>query len=101
MEEDLECIDILINTTPIGMGNNECPINEDIIVNKKILICDIVYKPHETSFIKWALKNNLNVVYGIDMLINQGLEAFNIWTDINATIEDKKQINEIYLDSIK
>ncbi|SCH10621.1 MULTISPECIES: shikimate dehydrogenase [unclassified Romboutsia] len=101
MEDNLEHIDILINTTPIGMGNDECPINQDIVVNKKMLVCDIVYKPHETTFIKWALKNKLNVVYGIDMLINQGLEAFNIWTDINTTIEDKNQINEIYLDSIK
>ena len=100
-KDDLNDIDILINTTPIGMGNNQCPIDREIVPNKKILVCDIVYKPHETEFVKWANKNNLNTIYGIDMLINQGLEAFKIWTNINTTIEDKNKIDNIYLNSIK
>lgn len=98
---DLDSIDILINTTPIGMGTSECPIDESIIPNKKLLVCDIVYKPHDTNFIKWGCKNGLDTIYGIDMLINQGLEAFYIWTDINPTKEDQKAIKKFYLDSIK
>ena len=98
---DLDSIDILINTTPIGMGNNECPIDENIVPKEDLLVCDIVYKPHDTNFIKWANKNGLNVIYGIEMLINQGLEAFYIWTDISPTAEDYNVIKNIYLDSIK
>lgn len=97
---DLNSIDILINTTPIGMGTNECPIDESIIPNKNLLVCDIVYKPHDTNFIKWGHKNGLDTIYGIDMLINQALEAFYIWTGIKPTKEDKKAINKLYLDSI-
>jgi len=98
---DLKDIDILINTTPIGMGTDECPIDENIKPNKELLVCDIVYKPHDTAFIKWAKKNNLNIIYGIEMLINQALEAFYIWTGINPTIDDKNDIRKIYDDSIK
>lgn len=95
-QEDLKNIDILINTTPIGMESDECPIDESIILQNNVLVCDIVYKPHDTRFIKWAKKQNTNVIYGIDMLINQGLEAFYIWTGKNPTKEDKKKIKELY-----
>lgn len=85
-QNDLENIDIIINTTPIGMDKdkNSCPIDENIkLTNKNIIACDIVYNPHETNFISWAKKNNLNVIYGIDMLVNQAIQGFNIWTGIN------------------
>ena len=49
-----------------------------------MLVCDIVYNPHETKFIKWAKYNNLDVVYGIDMLINQAIQGFYIWTGIKV-----------------
>ncbi|KKY01847.1 hypothetical protein VN21_00110 [Paraclostridium benzoelyticum] len=86
-KEDLEDIDIIINTTPIGMDKDKdsCPIDEKInLTNKDILVCDIVYNPHETKFISWAKKNNFDIVYGIDMLINQAIQGFNIWTGIYA-----------------
>lgn len=95
-EEDLEHIDILINTTPLGMENNLCPINENLKVYKNLLVCDIVYKPNETNFIKWAKNNNLDVIYGIDMLINQAIEAFYIWTGIKADKDDIKYIKELF-----
>ena len=84
-KKDLESIDIIINTTPIGMDKDKdsCPIDESIeLINKDILVCDIVYNPHETRFISWAKKNNLGTIYGIDMLINQAIQGFNIWTGI-------------------
>ena len=95
-ESDFENVDILINTTPIGMESDLCPIDENIKLSKPILICDIVYKPYNTSFIKWAKSNGLDVVYGIDMLINQGIHAFYIWTGIQPTIEDVEHIKKIY-----
>ena len=67
-------IDILINTTPIGMENDLCPIDTNIVIDKKLLVCDIVYKPKDTVFLNWAKRNNLEIIYGIDMLINQALE---------------------------
>jgi shikimate dehydrogenase len=99
--EDLRNIDILINTTPIGMQSCECPINKDLILKDNTLVCDIVYKPHETEFLKWAKKQNLDVIYGIDMLINQGLQAFSIWSDIKTTDEDFDEIKKLYENYIK
>lgn len=95
-EKDLSNIDIIINTTPLGMENNLCPINENLKVNKKLIVCDIVYKPNETNFIKWAKNNNLDIIYGIDMLINQAIESFYIWTGIKAKEEDIKYLKEMF-----
>ncbi len=94
--KSLENIDIIINTTSVGMETKECPIDKNIKPSKDILVCDIVYKPHETEFIKWAKDNNLGVVYGIDMLINQAIYAFYIWTNIKPSKEDIQYIRELY-----
>ena len=84
----IEKFDYLINTTSMGMDSNECPIDKNINVDKKIAVYDIVYKPHKTELIKWAEKNNLDIIYGIEMLINQGFEAFEIWTGVKPNKQD-------------
>jgi len=93
-------VDILINTTPIGMENDLCPIDTNIKINKNLLVCDIVYKPQDTVFLKWARKNNLDIIYGIDMLINQAFEAFKIWTGISTCNEDFEHIKKLYEENI-
>lgn len=100
-EDDLKYIDVLINTTPIGMEMDESPIDDKIKLNKNTLVCDIVYKPHNTKFIKWAKQQDIKVIHGIDMLINQGLEAFYIWTGIKPDDLDKQEIKKLYKEYIK
>lgn len=100
-EKDLLNADILINTTPIGMGSSECPIDSSMNPPENLLVCDIVYKPHETAFLSWANRHNLKVVYGIDMLINQGLLAYEIWEGIKASDDDLREIKNIYFNSLK
>lgn len=95
-KEDLEEYDFLINTTPIGMESDECPIDESIKVSSDIVVYDIVYKPHRTNLIKWAEKNNLRVIHGIDMLINQGIEAFEIWTGKKVDSKDAEILKEMF-----
>ena len=85
-EAALQDVDILINTTPLGMSNKKdlSPIDETITPPLGLIVCDIVYTPHETKFLKCAIQHNLSVVYGIEMLINQALESFSIWTGIEV-----------------
>lgn len=96
-KEDLENIDILINTTSLGMSPNvdKIPIDETIKLDKKLLVCDIVYNPKETRFLKWAKENNLETLGGIDMLINQALEAFYIWTGVRVDRGDLSEVEEL------
>ena len=99
-KKDLENIDILINTTPIGMNSSQCPIDKNIKPHQNLIVCDIVYKPHETELLKWANNHQLKVVYGINMLINQGLLAYEIWENIK-TEGDTEKIKEIYFKTLK
>lgn len=85
--DDLEKVDFLINTTPLGMSKQKelCPIDETIVPHKKLVVCDVVYTPHDTKLLKWAMRHELAVVHGIGMLINQALHSFYIWTGLDVS----------------
>lgn len=74
--------DIVINTTSVGMYPNE--VKSPIIIKgfkSTCLFCDIVYKPHNTMFLKDAKEKGFEIVYGVNMLIYQALLAQEIWFD--------------------
>ncbi len=76
-----EC-DIIINTTPLGMLNfNSDFENFDFLKCKKKIVCDLVYNPLETSFLRSAKENGHFTVSGLDMLIYQAILALEIFTD--------------------
>lgn len=86
---NLDDIDILINTTPIGMHPN---INDTQIalardMHEDMVVFDAVYNPNETGLLKEAIKANAKPVYGIKMLLYQGVESFNIWTGKEAPVD--------------
>lgn len=89
--EDLKGVDFLVNTTPLGMSSQKdlCPIDESIIPPKGLVVCDIVYTPHNTKLLKWAMSHKLQVVHGIGMLINQAISSFEIWTGLKIDAYDK------------
>ncbi|HIP62695.1 MAG TPA: shikimate dehydrogenase [Archaeoglobus profundus] len=89
--EDLKGkIDIIVNATPLGMKGFEqkLPVPECLV--EKVIVFDTVYNPLETPLIKLAKKRGCKVVYGIDMLVYQGAEAFKIWTGMDAPIDVMK-----------
>ena len=51
----------------------------------KILISstvyDLVYRPIMTKLLENARKKGAGVIYGYEMLLEQGAQAFEIWTD--------------------
>lgn len=81
-DEIIKDVDIIINTTPIGMSPNinaEPPIKTDKI-HKGQTVMDIIYNPLKTRLLKESEKQGANVISGNYMLINQGIEAFKIFT---------------------
>lgn len=73
-------VDLLVNTTPIGMYPNidDTPISPKLF-KPKIVIYDIIYKPRSTRLILDAEKFGYKAIEGIDMLINQALYSQEIW----------------------
>ncbi len=86
---NLDDVDILINTTPVGMhpNVNDTPIALAGDMHEELVVFDAVYNPNETGLLKEAIKANANPVYGIKMLLYQGAESFNIWTGKKAPVD--------------
>jgi 3-dehydroquinate dehydratase/shikimate dehydrogenase len=71
--------DVIINATPVGMGNlRESPLNENEINSS--FVFDMIYDPVETRFIKLAKERGAQVIPGIEMFVHQAARQFEIWT---------------------
>ena len=79
-------LDLLVNTTTVGMFSSEVPV--DLKQCKKIsLLADIIYNPIQTTLLKQAEEMGIAAVNGIGMLLYQGCEAFTFWTGKQAPEE--------------
>lgn len=71
--------DVIINATPVGMGNTkDCPLKEDEVQAK--VVFDMVYDPVETRLLQIARSKGIAVVAGIEMFVHQAAHQFEIWT---------------------
>ena len=71
--------DVIINATPVGMGNTrESPLNGDEINSS--FVFDMIYDPPETRLMKLAKERGAQVIPGIEMFVHQAARQFEIWT---------------------
>ncbi|MDR7856012.1 shikimate dehydrogenase [Tissierella sp.] len=80
---DKKSIDIIINSTPIGMYPMEdmSPIELNGY-SKETIVYDIVYKPLETKLLYESKLKGFKVFSGISMLLNQAILSQKIWFDL-------------------
>jgi shikimate dehydrogenase len=80
IEKYIKKTDILINATPIGMYPrvDETPVPKDLL-HDDLFVFDVVYNPLETKLMKQAAKIGCKTLGGLDMLVNQGVLAFEWW----------------------
>lgn len=91
----LKDVDIVVNTTPLGMKNFRqgiSPLSDEIIqtLPDDAIVYDIVYNPIKTELINKAIKYNKQYKTGIDMLVYQGAKAFEIWTGQKPNVDKMK-----------
>ena len=71
--------DVIINATPVGMGNTrETPL-QDKEINARYVF-DMVYDPAETRLLKLAKERGAQIIPGIEMFVHQAARQFEIWT---------------------
>ena len=91
-------VDILINTTPIGMYPkiDISPISKDLL-NENLYVFDVIYNPLQTRLLKDAKEIGSKTLNGLDMFINQGALAFEWWTGKkpNVKLMKKKIIEQL------
>lgn len=86
-----EC-DILVNATKVGMA----PLDKETLIDSKLfreglVVADTVYNPKETRMILEAKAAGCTVVGGIGMLLQQGVEAFRLFTGEQMPEEEVQQ----------
>lgn len=77
-----EIIDIVVNTTALGM-DGQAALNFDVsALPSHALVSDIVYAPLMTGLLQAAHNRDLPIVTGIGMLLHQARPAFQHWYGI-------------------
>lgn len=88
--------DVIINATPLGMGNTrESPLEESEINARWVF--DMVYDPVETRFLKLAKARGAQVIPGVEMFVHQAARQFEIWTGKPAPWDDMLRVAHIAL----
>lgn len=82
---------LIINTTPLGMKNEESLIKSSSI-SKESIVYDIVYRPIETKLLENAKTAGAQIIYGYEMLLEQAIASFKIWFRIDPPIESMKKV---------
>jgi shikimate dehydrogenase len=86
INENLGDIDLLINTTSLGMtGQPELEINLDRL-SRASIVTDIVYVPLETQLLKEARQRGNTTVDGLGMLLHQAVPGFEKWFGIRPEV---------------
>ncbi len=84
--------DVILNATPIGMaGIKGAPLLEAKDLKTK-LVYDLVYNPLETPLLRLARQQNIPIITGIEMFVQQGARQFEIWTGKPAPEEEMLRV---------
>ena len=83
MEGTLASVDVLVNTTSLGMNRDTYPVLRLNGLPRTALVYDMVYTLPVTSLLQEAAGLGLKTANGLGMLAAQGELAFTIWTGVN------------------
>jgi len=86
LETLLSDADVLVNATSVGMESDETPVPKEAL-HADLAVLDAVYKPLDTRLLEDAREIGATTVDGAWMLLFQGVEAFEIWTGVDAPVE--------------
>ena len=87
-----EGTEVLVNCTNVGLYPDENKpdiVYEDI--RKNMTVCDVVFNPPETKFLKEAKARGAATVNGLGMLVNQAALNYCLWTENMAPKDMMKE----------
>ena len=81
LAKTLENTDILVNTTSVGMipDIDKTPVPSGLL-KSDLIVYDVIYNPVKTRLLKDAEAAGATIISGVDMLVWQGVQAFEKWT---------------------
>jgi len=82
--------DCVIQTTSLGLKKEEYPFSLEGI-HPGTLVMDIIFNPGETPFLQSAKALGCKIVNGMDMLLYQGVNAWEFWLEDKAPVESMRK----------
>jgi shikimate dehydrogenase len=82
--------DLIVNATSVGLQSNESILDSEDI-NRSSTVYDLVYRPVMTKLLENAQQKGARIIYGYEMLLEQGARAFELWTGLKAPIPAMKK----------
>lgn len=79
---DVAQYDVIIQTTSVGMDGIHSPLSLKGL-RQSTVVCDIIYRPLVTPFLREAASAGAKTVGGIAMFVGQGALAFEHWTGVS------------------
>jgi shikimate dehydrogenase len=76
---------IIINTTPLGLKDEDPPPINVSGVSERHVVCDLIYR--KTGLLKEAEKKGSKTIDGSGMLLWQGAISFELWTGRKAPVD--------------
>ncbi|MFX1447648.1 MAG: shikimate dehydrogenase [Promethearchaeota archaeon] len=88
----IDDVELLINTTPVGMYPDikRTPISKDLLADH-LFVYDIIYNPLKTQLLNEASEIGCKTLNGLDMFINQGALSFEWWTNTKPNLSTMKE----------
>ncbi len=89
-EFEIKSYDLIVNTTSAGLSDNSFPVDKEILnqlMKKAKFAFEVIYNK-KTPFLTLAHQNSLTCKDGADMLLHQGVLAFNLFFNNKFTNKD-------------
>jgi shikimate dehydrogenase len=97
----ISAADLLVNTTPVGMSPNveASPVEASLMrkLKPKAIAYDLIYTPNPTQFLKLAQAQGIMAIDGLEMLLQQGVAALQIWLQQPVPVEVMRDSLKEYL----
>lgn len=87
LEGEMGEIDLIINASSVGMRTDDAPVVPPRLLRKGLRVYDMVYSPPRTRLMDEAEAAGAEVANGEEMLLWQGVLAFEFWFGGLAPVE--------------
>ncbi|MDJ0689028.1 MAG: shikimate dehydrogenase [Xenococcaceae cyanobacterium MO_188.B32] len=92
---------LLVNTTPVGMSPQieNSPVDASLMqqLPSEAIAYDLIYTPNPTQFLKLAKAQGAMAIDGLEMLVQQGASALQIWLQQPVPIDKMRESLRAYL----
>lgn len=87
---------LIVNATPVGMHPlvDDSPLSDNAPLIGGHIVFDLIYRPLETKLLRLAKKAGATAVGGLEILIQQGAAAFEIWTGKKMPLDTVRVVLE-------